>query len=370
MKWSWTIGRIAGIELRVHATFLLLLAWLALVDFRRTGSPTGAFIGVIFTLALFGSVVLHELGHALAARRVGVRTRDITLLPIGGVARLENIPEQPKQELGVALAGPAVTLLIALVLGLALRIAGQPLTIRADAVRPLGVSAFVAQLMWLNVTLLVFNLLPAFPMDGGRVLRAVLALRMSYVRATEIAARTGRVFALLFGTVGLFYNPFLVLIALFIWVSAAAESSALHERSVLSGVPVGQLMIRDIHTLSPTDTLDDALRHVLTGFQHDFPVVNDGTVVGVLTRSALLAGVARRGAESPVSASMETIFSTAQPNEPVSDAIARLRECRCLTLPVVDHGRLSGVLTAENVAEYVMIDSALHGPHRSRTSAV
>jgi CBS domain-containing protein len=223
--------------------------------------------------------------------------------------------------------------------------------------------------MWLNVTLLLFNLLPAFPMDGGRVLRAFLALRKDYLRATDIAARVGRVFALLFGVVGLLYNPFLVLIALFIWLSAAAESSALHERSALSRVQVDRLMIRDIITLAPSDTLHEALRHVLTGFQHDFPVVESEKLVGVLTRSALLAGLAKNGAESLVGESMETSFRTADPNEPVSEALARLRECRCRTLPVLSDGRLAGLLTVENVAEFVVIDAALQTSARERQKA-
>jgi CBS domain-containing protein len=218
--------------------------------------------------------------------------------------------------------------------------------------------------MWVNVSLLVFNLLPALPMDGGRVFRALLALRKDYLRATEIAARVGRAFALLFGIVGLFYHPLLVLIAFFIWVSAAAESRAHQERSALSGVQVNRVMIRDIRTLAPNDSLNVALNHVLAGFQHDFPVVDGDTVVGVLTRSALLAGVARSGPESPVRASMDASFRTADPDEPVIQALARLRECRCPTLPVLSGGRLCGVLTAENVAEFVMIEAALHTPGR------
>jgi len=373
MKWSWTIGRVAGIKLRVHATFLILLAWLALVDYRETGTAAGALRGTLFMLALFGSVLLHELGHAVAARRFGVATRDITLLPIGGVARLDHIPEKPKQELAIALAGPAVTIIIALGMGLALRVAGLPMILTEDAIAHSNAhgnaGAFLAQLMWVNVTLLLFNLLPAFPMDGGRVLRALLALRKDYLRATEIAARVGRAFALLFGVVGLLYNPFLVLIALFIWVSAAAESSALHERFALSGVQVNRLMIRDVRTLAPSDTLNEALRHVLSGFQHDFPVVEAEKVVGVLTRSALLAGLAKNGAESLVSASMETSFRTAEPDEPVNQALVRLRECRCRTLPVLSGGRLCGLLTAENVAEFVMIEAALHPSARERQKA-
>lgn len=358
MKWSWKIGRVGGIDLRVHASFFILLAWLALAYYRE-GGTTGAARGVLFTVALFASVVLHELGHAFAGRRIGVPTHDITLLPIGGVARLDDIPEEPKQELAIALAGPAITVAIVAALYLLLRVLSLPATLVESAVTRGGWGAFLAQLMWVNVSLLVFNLLPAFPMDGGRVLRAALALRRDYARATEIATRVGRSFALLFGIVGLLYNPFLVLIALFVWLGAAAESGALQERSALSGVRVARLMIRDVRTLTPTDTLGTALQHVLAGFQHDFPVVDNGNVVGVLTRGRLLHGLGRAGPESAVAESMEASFRTATPREPVERAVARLHECHCNTLPVLDDGRLCGVLTSDNVAEFVMIDAAL-----------
>jgi Zn-dependent protease len=358
MKWSWRIGRVRGIDLRVHATFFLLLAWWALVYYREGGSAA-ALRGVLFTLALFASVVLHELGHALVAGRVGVPTRDITLLPIGGVARLEYMPDKPKQELAIALAGPAVTLALAIVLGLVLSIARLPIALGPDAVEHGGPASFLAQLMWVNVSLLAFNLLPAFPMDGGRVLRAALALRKDYVRATELAARVGRAFALVFGVVGFLYNPFLALIAIFVWVGATAESSATQERSILAGITVDRLMIRDFSTLKSSDTLRDALRQVLAGFQHDFPVVDDGALVGVLSQSSLLTGLARHGSDSLVSDSMEASFQTARAGEPAADALTRLRQGRYRTLPVLQDGRLAGVLTSDNVAEFVVIETAL-----------
>jgi len=359
MKWSWKIARVGGVDLRVHASFLILFAWLGVVYYREAGTVLGVARGVLFVVALFGSVVLHELGHAFAGRRVGVPTRDITLLPIGGVARLVDMPDDPKQELGIALAGPAVTLVIVAVLYLLLRALALPTQLVENAVTRGGAGAFVAQVMWVNVSLLAFNLLPAFPMDGGRVLRAGLAIRGDHVRATEIAARVGRAFALVFGIIGLLYSPFLVLIALFVWLGAAAESGALQERSALSGVRVARLMIRDVRTLTPADTLATALRHVLAGFQHDFPVVDGGSVVGVLTRGRLLRGLGRAGPESSVAESMEPSFRTTNPREPVHRAVARLHECHCNTLPVLDHGRLCGVLTSDNVAEFVMIDAAL-----------
>jgi Zn-dependent protease/CBS domain-containing protein len=362
MKWSWTIGHVGAIRLRVHATFLILLAWLALIDYRATGDVANVAVGVVFTVTLFASVLLHELGHALAAQRIGVPTRDITLLPIGGVARLEHIPDDPKQELQIALAGPAVTLVIAFVLAIVLRVGGWPMVPADATANYANAGAFIGALMSLNVALLVFNLLPAFPMDGGRVLRALLSLRMGRQRATDIASRIGRTFALLFGLIGLLYNPFLVLIALFIWISAAAESAELHQQSALAGVSVDRVMVTDVQTLTPSDTLNDAVHHVLSGFQQDFPVVDGGRLVGVLSRADLLAGVATAGADSPVRGAMKTAFQTVAPEEPALAAWTQLRESRQRILPVVRDGRLYGLLTSENVAEYMMIDAVLRSP--------
>jgi len=226
MSWSWRIGRIAGIDVYVHATFLLLLAWEALRHYQAHGDPAEALAGLVFVLVLFGIVVLHELGHALAARSYGIRTRDITLLPIGGVARLERVPREPGQELVVALAGPAVNVVLAagIYLGLALGRGPSPY---GESLRVGG--GFLDRLFWVNVSLAVFNLLPAFPMDGGRVLRAVLALRLDYVRATRVAASVGQGLAFLFGILGLIYDPFLIFIALFVWLGAAEEASKVQE---------------------------------------------------------------------------------------------------------------------------------------------
>jgi Zn-dependent protease len=357
MRWSWKIGRIAGIDLRVHATFLILLAWAGLASYQASGTGVGAARGVFFILALFFSVVLHELGHALTARRYGVPTQDITLLPIGGVARLAYMPKEPRQELHVALAGPAVTLAIIVVLYALLRLMGLPVTQAEDILTSRG--SFLSQLLWANVSLFLFNLLPAFPMDGGRVLRAALALRMDYVRATAVAAGVGRAFALLFGIIGLFYSPFLVFIALFVWVAAAGEASEVQRRATLEGVPVGAVMIREFRTLTARDTLRVALNHVLAGFQQDFPVVDGDRVVGVLTRAKLLEALAKHGRDAPVSEVMETTFGTADQAEPVERVLTRLQNSRCHTLLVVSDHRVDGVVTLDNVGEFMMIETAL-----------
>src|SRR5690349_18311772 len=273
MKWSFRIGRVSGIDIYVHFTFLLLLGWVVLANLSREGGLDVAIREGLFVLTLFGIIVLHELGHALAARQYGIRTHDITLLPIGGVARLERMPDDPRQELVVALAGPAVNALLAAGIYLGL-VMGHGL-LHPSAVLQVG-GSLLDQLFWVNVTLAVFNLLPAFPMDGGRVLRALLAMRMDYVRATQIAASIGQAMAIVFGLLGLLTNPFLLFIALFVWIGAAQEASMVQMRTALSGIPVSRAMLTDFHSVAPDDPAKRVLELILAGSQEDFPVVDGG----------------------------------------------------------------------------------------------
>jgi len=358
MGWSWRIGRLAGIDVYVHFTFLLLLAWLGFAYYAQDQEISDALVGVGSILVLFGIVVLHELGHALAARHYGVKTRDITLLPIGGVARLERIPEEPLQELVVALAGPAVNVVIAAAIYLGFSLDRRFFDI-TEAARVGG--PFLAQLFYLNVFLAAFNMLPAFPMDGGRVLRALLALRLDYVRATQLAASIGQGMAILFALVGLFWfqNPFLLLIALFVWVGAGQEAALVQMRSAMSGIPVLRAMITDFRTMRPDEPVARAAEHVLDGFQQDFPVVDDqGQVAGILTRHDLTAALAANNPMAPVREVMQRDFVAVHPREMLYSAFTKLQECQCRTLPVVENGRLVGMLTADNVAEILMFQEA------------
>ncbi|MEX1185278.1 MAG: site-2 protease family protein [Gemmatimonadaceae bacterium] len=358
MRWSWKIGRIAGIQLDVHATFFVLLAWIALASYRVSGTLSAAAQAVAFIVAIFLSVVLHELGHALMARRYGVKTRGITLLPIGGVARLERIPDRPAQELAIALAGPAVTVALVILLYAVLRLMGTATDPRA--VVPGTELPFLARLMWVNVILAAFNLLPAFPMDGGRVLRAALAMRTDHARATEVAARVGKMFALLFGILGLFVlgNPFLVIIALFVWIGAAGEAMAAQIKAVVADVPVASVMATDIRELSPGDRLSAAIEQVQAGFQDDFPVTDDHTIAGILTREALLKALADGKGDLTVGDVMQRTFVTAEADEPLERAMTRLQGCHCRTLPVVRDQSLVGLLTMEKIGEFVAIEAA------------
>lgn len=356
MRWSWRIGQVAGIGIYLHGTFLILLVWLGLSEFLRGQSVTQAASGLAFIITLFGIIVLHELGHALTARRFGIRTRDIILLPIGGVARLERMPEDPKQELLVALAGPAVNLVLAAGLTAAL-VPVVGFAVLSDVAFVGG--RLLVKLVWVNIALAVFNLLPAFPMDGGRVLRALLAIKMDYVHATQIAAYIGQGMALLFGFAGLFANPFLLFIALFVWMGAAEESAMVQMKSAFAGIPISKAMITQFHTLSPQDTLGHAVDYILAGFQHDFPVLEEGRLVGVLPRADLMTAFAKQGPGGRVAEAMRHEFETADPSEMLESAFARLRACECHTLPVVRGGYLVGMVTMDNLGEFMMVQSAI-----------
>lgn len=234
MRWSLKIAKLAGIDIFIHFTFFVLVTWVAFIQWKLNGSIGAAFSGVAFILAVFTCVVLHELGHALAAKKYGIRTQDIILLPIGGVARLEKMPNQPIQELWVALAGPAVNVVIAALLAVYLWITN---TLIPDNQLTMTTAAFIERIMGINIFLVLFNMIPAFPMDGGRVLRALLATRLAYIKATKVSANLGQGIALLFGVIGLFYNPILLLIAFFVWMGAAQETRMVRVKSVLDRIP-------------------------------------------------------------------------------------------------------------------------------------
>lgn len=352
---SWKICRVAGIPIYVHWTFFILIAFVIYGHWSEGQSLAATAEGVGFILALFGCVVLHELGHAVTAQQFGVPTTDITLLPIGGVARLQRIPENPAQELAIALAGPLVNIVIAGGLWLGgIRLPASP-----QDPQHLVQAQFLPKLLELNLFLALFNLLPAFPMDGGRVLRALLALRLEYGRATRVAATVGQFVAILFAFVGLQGNLMLLLIALFVWVGAASEAAQVQERIALRNIPVRQAMLTEYSSLAPEDTLGHAAELLLAGSQHDFPVVSDGHALGVLARADLLSGLAQAGREARVAEFQRPQLGTIEADSPIVPAMNRLRENNEPCLQVVEDGRPVGLLTLENIGEYLMVRSAL-----------
>jgi Zn-dependent protease/CBS domain-containing protein len=358
MPWSFQIARVFDIPIRLHLTFLLLLGWLGL----RAYSPGGDPVLLPLAVALFACVLLHELGHSLTARRFGIKVADITLLPIGGLARMNTIPRDPRQELWITAAGPAVNFVLAPLFFLAHRLfETAPPTGDVWAAQGL----FFGKLAALNLGIGLFNLLPAFPMDGGRILRALLALKLGHVPATKMAASLGQLLAFGMGFLGLMGNPMLIFIALFIFIGAAEEGARAQTESLVTGVPVRDAMMTRFFTLERADNLGRAADLLLASTQHDFPVLEGGQVVGVLTRRRLLESLAQAGREVYVTEVMEPSPEPVSPDTPLEEALNRLVGDGLAVLPVSNEEGLCGLLSSENAGEFVMIRAALRRDHQT-----
>lgn len=357
MSWSLTIGRIAGTEVRLHITFILFLAWIFGASWASRG-PDEAWANLAFIILLFACVVAHEFGHVFAARHFGIATPDVTLLPIGGLARLERISEEPREEFIIAIAGPMVNVVIALVLvvffGAHLNTGGLT-TIDSTQV------SMIDRLAMVNVFLVLFNLIPAFPMDGGRVLRALLATRMGYTRATEIAATIGQGFAFALGFIGLFSNILLIFIAIFVYLAASSEAHSVAIKHMANGVPVSAAMMTQYATLTPTADVEDAVQTLLRTSQSEFPVIDEvGRPVGLLARADIIRALKERGPDARVADAMSTDIPIISYRQRLDDAFKILQEKSAPAVAVVDAGgRLAGLVTSETIGEMMMVRNAL-----------
>ncbi len=360
MSWSIKLFRVRGIDVKVHLTFVLILIWAAYRWSGDTGAGIqGALFGVVATLLLFAAVTLHELGHSFQALKYGVKVRDITLLPMGGLARMEEMPEKPKQELAIALAGPLVNFAIAaLLIGLGVLLQIQAVLTLPELYRSLGEANWAGLLAYLtsaNLMLGLFNLIPAFPMDGGRVLRALLAMKLDYGKATAIAAKVGQGLALLMGLWGFTSGSYtLVLIAIFIWMGAGEEGKHVEVKSVLREMTVGRAMTRSPQALRANDLLSKAVELTLSTSQSDFPVMEWGgnKVTGLLAEADVLRGLKAYGETAPVREVMRATFPTARPDDPLFKAQQAMLAGRVRAVPVIDAtGQLVGLLTADDINE-------------------
>jgi stage IV sporulation protein FB len=356
MGWSLTIGSVAGTAIRIHVTFLLFLAWIFGVSYFAGGAQT-AWSGLLFMVLLFLCVLLHEFGHIFTARAFGVATPDVILLPIGGVARLERIPERPSQEFLIAIAGPLVNVIIA---GLLVLIGGADLAPSHLVAIESTKGSLVDRLAEVNVFLAVFNLIPAFPMDGGRVLRALLAARFGYVRATEMAAAIGQGVAFLFGFFGLFGNP-LLFIAIFVYLAASSEAHLVAIRAISQGVPVSAAMMTQFATLTPDEHIDTAVETLLRTSQGEFPVVDGaGRPLGVLARNDLIRALKERGPDAKVGDTMTAQIPAVSHRSCLDEAFRLLQEKSAPAVAIVDtSGKLVGLVTSETVGEMLMLHRAM-----------
>jgi Zn-dependent protease/CBS domain-containing protein len=341
--------RLYGVPLRLHFTFVLLLVFLIVIGL---GGEQSGLMSVLYIGALFGSVLLHEVAHSIVSWKFGIRTLEIVMFPIGGVARLERNP-RPREEFWISLAGPSVNLLIAALLLAWLYVRGGLVNL-AELLKPTDAN-LLERIAVGNLVLAAFNLLPAFPMDGGRVLRSLLAVRMPEERATQIAARAGRILAFLMGLYGLLSMHFLIVfVAFFVYLGAAQESAAATGRALTQGIPVRDAMVTRFHTLEHGHTIGDAARLLLETAQQDFPILHGGQVTGLLGRTQLLRAMAVEGSEAYVAGAMDRDFLRLEPDLDLSEVLPKMAHAGACAL-VMEDEKLVGLLTAENLSEYLLL---------------
>jgi Zn-dependent protease len=358
MKGSIRLGRVAGIGIYLHWTFAILILFIVFSNYRKGYDAAQIIWAVVFVLSIFVTVLLHEMGHALAAKRYHIKTRDITLLPIGGLARLEKLPEKPSEELVVALAGPAVNVALAIITGLVIRF---PETSEMNDLLSGGVNAgnFLFNFFVVNLWLAIFNLIPAFPMDGGRVLRALLSMKMQRHVATRIAARIGQLLAIGFVFAGFFINPFLVFIGLFIFLGAQAEADYTQAQSVLKGYRVGDAIMRQYQSIEAGETLRAAVNLLLNGQYKNFLVIDNGVPVGTLSREELIKGLAEAGESAVVAGVMNRNLVHLDANAPLETAYMKGRQEKSDLMLVNENGTFAGTLDTDNILEFIMVRSVL-----------
>jgi Zn-dependent protease/CBS domain-containing protein len=346
--WSFPAGRLFGVDIRIHVTFLFLLGFVWFSESLTMG-VSGPGRGLALVSIIFGCVIVHELAHAVVAKRSGIIVRSIILLPIGGVTLMEDPSPgepDPSRDIRVAVAGPLINLIIAAIAGVVILSFAPQVKLWAQPY--VHATNLPRSLFWSNLFLGAFNLLPAYPMDGGRILRAVLAERIDYVHATRRAVTVGQVFAMLLMMVGLVWNAWLVLIGFFLFVGAQLEDRSAVFQSVLETVHMEDVMLTQFSILSPADTLEDALSKAVHTLQDDFPVVRGMEMVGVINKARIVDAL-RRDGNGYVQPAMVRSFEVAKRTDSLADAFRKLHGRGLSMIPVVDMGRLVGIVTLQNL---------------------
>ena len=351
MRWSFQIAKFFGIPIRVHITFFLLLIFIGLYGSRLQGARSGLF-GIVSIILIFLCVIIHEFAHSLVARKYGVKIKDIILLPIGGVSEMEELPSQPKQEINVALAGPLTSIVLSLIFFFAYRL----LFPEAKAV---NISIFQGNLLLnlfaINLMLAIFNLIPAFPMDGGRVLRGILGLKMDLLQATRVAVGIGEFLAILFFFFGLFFNPWLALIAVFIFLGAEGEKRATELKVEIADIPVRVAMLTNIEPISPDNTLGQVLEKICHGLQQDFPIMEGKEVLGILSREIFFSALHNHSKETRIREIMSREFTSTTEDAPLSEVFQRMNSEKLSVLPVMQGKIFKGLISLEQIGKYHML---------------
>lgn len=359
MKANFKLGSVSGIKIIVHWTFFFLIAWIVFSELKRGGTTESILFNIALVLGVFACVVLHELGHALTAKRFGINTKKITLLPIGGMASLERIPESPKQELLVTIAGPLVNIIIAIFLYFIVPVdefLQLNFTETFEVLMSFRWQNFLFSLFIVNVGLVLFNIIPAFPMDGGRILRALLAMKMNRVNATQIASSIGQFIAAFFLLIGLLYNPFLVFIALVIFLGAYGENKMVQHLALLKGHTVEDAMLLNITTFKPEDSIDIVVNKLISSTENSFVVVKDNRVLGLLYHQDIIDNSNKNVLVKDI---MNTDFKTVNSDDNLEKIYKLTHSEKHPFFPVLNNNKLAGVIDHINLNEYLLLQAKL-----------
>ena len=356
MKYSLSLGTIFGIKVQIHWSFLILLGWIVMKNMRSGSGTEQTLWSVLFILTIFLCVTMHEFGHALAARKFGIKTKDITLLPIGGLARLERIPEKPKEELIVALAGPLVNVVIVAVIYPFVHFTMDIANVKQ--LESITSDNFIFNLMVINLWLAIFNLIPAFPMDGGRVLRALLAMKMQRHKATEIAVRIGQLAAVGFVILGIFSNPFLIFIGLFIIMGAQAELEMTKSGFMLKGIILKDVVMKNYESIDENETIETAVNKLLNGQSKNFLVTKNQQPIGTLSRDEIIEALQTGGNKLPIHNAMNKDLIAFDANQPIDTIYQAMVISKNQFATVYENKILIGTVDLENILEYLMVKNA------------
>ena len=355
MKGAFKLGKIAGIGLFIHWTFSLLILFIVYINYKAGQNLTQILWAVLFVSCIFLTVLLHELGHALTAKKYNIKTKDITLLPIGGLARLERLPEKPSEELMVAFAGPLVNITLAFITNLFITIPDTSEEMVAQLANGVNADNFFLNFYLVNVVLAFFNLIPAFPMDGGRILRALLSFKLERHIATKIAARIGQLLAIGFMFLGFFSNPFLIFIGIFVFIGAQIESEYTESKHILKGYTVRDVLMKQYPTIDYNETLETAVKLMLDSQNKHFLVIENNIPMGTLNRNQIIEALSKKEEETALSSIIDRNLIILQANAFLEDIFELVYKNKSSLMLVMENNQLIGTLDIENLLEFILI---------------
>lgn len=355
MKGSFKLGNISGIGLFIHWTFSLLILFIVYVNYKSGQNLTQILWSILFILCIFSTVLMHELGHALTAKKFGIKTKDITLLPIGGLARLERMPEKPSEELLVAFAGPFVNIVLAFITSWFITLPNTPEEMIGQLENGVNANNFFLNFYLVNIVLAIFNLIPAFPMDGGRVLRALLSYKLERHYATKIAARIGQVLALGFIFLGFFSNPILIFIGIFVFMGAQIESEYTETKYMLKGYKVRDVLMKQYPTIDYNETLETAVKLMLDSQNKHFLVTENGIPMGTLNREQIIEALSKKEEETELSSIIDKDLIMLQADSLLEDVFELVYKNKSTLMLVIENNQLIGTLDTENLLEFILI---------------